>query len=89
MSKSRSSLVLRLLQRIDESITVPGWIKRRIEKYSVASKINFIILTAVLPMLFVLSMIFLGERLYEFHGVGIAFIALGIYLATVYGRRSS
>lgn len=51
--------MLRLLQRIDESITVPGWIKRRIEKYSVASKINFIILTAVLPMLFVLSMIFL------------------------------
>lgn len=59
MSETKSSLVLRLLQRIDESITVPGWIKRRIEKYSVASKINFIILTAVLPMLFVLSMIFL------------------------------
>ena len=40
MSETKSSLVLRLLQRIDESITVPGWIKRRIEKYSVASKIN-------------------------------------------------
>lgn len=36
----------------------------------------------------VLSMIFLGERLHEFHGTGIAFIALGIYLATVYGRGS-
>ena len=33
-----------------------------------------------------LSMIFLGERLYEFHGIGITLIALGIYLATVYGR---
>ena len=35
----------------------------------------------------VLSMIFLGERLHGFHGIGIAFIALGIYLATVLGRR--
>ncbi|MDS4068377.1 MAG: DMT family transporter, partial [Candidatus Competibacter sp.] len=35
----------------------------------------------------VLSMIFLGERLYAFHGVGIALIGLGIYLATVYGRK--
>ena len=34
----------------------------------------------------VLSMIFLGERLYGFHAVGIALIALGIWLATVYGR---
>lgn len=34
----------------------------------------------------VLSMLFLGERLYAFHGVGIALIALGIWLATVYGR---
>lgn len=59
MSDAKPSLALRLLHRIDERVTVPGWIKRRIEKYSVASKINFIILTAVLPMLFVLSMIFL------------------------------
>lgn len=35
----------------------------------------------------VLSMLFLGERLYGFHAVGIALIALGIYLATVYGRK--
>ena len=35
----------------------------------------------------ILSMIFLGERLYAFHGVGIALIGLGIYLATVYGRK--
>lgn len=34
-----------------------------------------------------LSMIFLGERLHGFHAVGIALVALGIYLATVYGRR--
>ena len=34
----------------------------------------------------VLSMIFLGERLYGFHAAGIALIALGIWLATVYGR---
>lgn len=34
------------------------------------------------------AMIFLGERLYAFHGVGIALIALGIWLATVYGRRA-
>lgn len=59
MSSQEGSFVLRALRRLDENITVPGWIKRRIEKYSVASKINFIILTAVLPMLFVLSMIFL------------------------------
>ncbi len=31
----------------------------------------------------VLAMIFLGERLYGFHGIGIALIAAGIYLATV------
>ncbi len=59
MNDREASLVIRVLRRVDASITVPGWIKRRIEKYSVASKINFIILTAVLPMLFVLSMIFL------------------------------
>jgi drug/metabolite transporter (DMT)-like permease len=35
----------------------------------------------------VLSMIFLGERLYAFHGVGIALIALGIWLATVYRNK--
>ena len=34
----------------------------------------------------VLAMIFLGERLHGFHGAGIALIAAGIYLATVYGR---
>ncbi|MDG4552006.1 MAG: DMT family transporter [Candidatus Contendobacter sp.] len=34
----------------------------------------------------VLSMLFLGERLYGFHAAGIALIALGIWLATVYGR---
>ncbi|AFM11587.1 SpoIIE family protein phosphatase [Turneriella parva] len=59
MSEPKPSLAIRLLQLLDERVSVPGWIKRRIEKYSVASKINFIILTAVLPMLFVLSMIFL------------------------------
>ncbi|MGB4948861.1 MAG: DMT family transporter [Candidatus Competibacter denitrificans] len=37
----------------------------------------------------VLAMIFLGERLYPFHGVGIALIALGIWLATVYRRRAA
>lgn len=36
----------------------------------------------------VLAMVFLGERLYPFHGVGIALIALGIWLATVYRRRA-
>lgn len=36
-----------------------------------------------------LSMIFLDERLYAFHGMGIALIALGIWLATVYGRKAS
>ncbi|MFO1372393.1 MAG: DMT family transporter [Candidatus Competibacteraceae bacterium] len=35
----------------------------------------------------VLSMLFLGERLCGFHAVGIILIALGIYLATGYGRR--
>ena len=59
MSSERRSLALRLLARIDERFKVPQFIRRRIEKYSVASKINFIILTAVLPMLFILSMIFL------------------------------
>jgi drug/metabolite transporter (DMT)-like permease len=34
-------------------------------------------------------MLFLGERLHDFHGIGIALIATGIYLATVHGRRSS
>ena len=37
----------------------------------------------------VLAMIFLGERLYAFHAAGIALIALGIWLATVYGRKPS
>lgn len=59
MSSERRSFALRLLARIDERFKVPQFIRRRIEKYSVASKINFIILTAVLPMLFILSMIFL------------------------------
>ena len=36
----------------------------------------------------VLSMIFLGERLYAFHAAGIGLIGLGIWLATVYGRKS-
>jgi len=36
----------------------------------------------------VMAMIFLGERLYAFHAAGIALIALGIWLATVYGRRA-
>ncbi|HPF58278.1 MAG TPA: DMT family transporter [Candidatus Competibacteraceae bacterium] len=35
----------------------------------------------------VLAMIFLGERLYAFHAAGIALIALGIWLATGYGRK--
>ncbi len=34
-----------------------------------------------------LAMIFLGERLYAFHAVGILLIALGIWLATLLGRR--
>lgn len=58
MSDSASRLT-RILRRLDERVSVPDWMRRRIEKYSVASKINFIILTAVLPMLFILSMIFL------------------------------
>jgi drug/metabolite transporter (DMT)-like permease len=37
----------------------------------------------------VLSMVFLGERLYGFHAAGIALIALGIWLATVYRRQPS
>ncbi len=37
----------------------------------------------------VMAMIFLGERLYAFHATGIALIALGIWLATVYGRKPS
>ena len=37
----------------------------------------------------ILSMIFLGERLYGFHGAGIALIALGIWLATVYRRKTA
>ena len=37
----------------------------------------------------VLSMIFLGERLYAFHAAGIGLIGLGIWLATVYGRKSN
>jgi drug/metabolite transporter (DMT)-like permease len=36
----------------------------------------------------VLSMIFLGERLYAFHAAGIGLIGLGIWLATVYRRKS-
>ena len=36
----------------------------------------------------ILSMLLLGERLYGFHAVGIALIALGIRLATVHGRRA-
>ncbi|MDS4026693.1 MAG: DMT family transporter [Candidatus Contendobacter sp.] len=35
----------------------------------------------------ILSQIFLGERLYGFHAAGIALIALGIWLATAYGRK--
>lgn len=35
----------------------------------------------------VLSMVFLGERLYGFHAVGIGLIGLGIYLTTVRGRH--
>jgi drug/metabolite transporter (DMT)-like permease len=37
----------------------------------------------------ILSMIFLGEQLYAFHGAGIALIALGIWLATGYGRKAN
>ncbi|MDZ7622245.1 MAG: DMT family transporter, partial [Candidatus Competibacteraceae bacterium] len=37
----------------------------------------------------VLAMLFLGERLYGFHAAGIGFIAAGIYLATVYGRKQA
>jgi drug/metabolite transporter (DMT)-like permease len=36
----------------------------------------------------VLAMIFLDERLYVFHAAGITLIALGIWLATVYGRKT-
>ena len=35
------------------------------------------------------SMLFLGERLYGFHWLGIALIALGIYLATVLRVRTA
>lgn len=35
----------------------------------------------------ILSMIFLGERLYAFHGLGIVLISIGIWLATVYRRQ--
>lgn len=59
MSNDASSRLTRILRKLDERVHVPDWMRRRIEKYSVASKINFIILTAVLPMLFILSMIFL------------------------------
>ncbi len=59
MSNEPSSRLTRLLRKLDDRVHVPDWMRRRIEKYSVASKINFIILTAVLPMLFILSMIFL------------------------------
>jgi len=58
-SEPKSSRVFRILRRLDERVHVPDWMRRRIERYSVASKINFIILAAVLPMLFILSMIFL------------------------------
>lgn len=37
----------------------------------------------------VLSILFLGERLYNFHFVGIALIALGIWLATLLKRAKS
>lgn len=37
----------------------------------------------------VLSMLFLGERLYTFHAVGIVLIALGIWLATIYRRNTN
>ena len=58
MKKQRTTLT-RLLALLDERIRTPQFIRKRIEKYSVASKINFIILVAVLPMLFILSVIFL------------------------------
>lgn len=58
MKRARASLA-RLFQLLDERIHLPQFIRQRIEKYSVASKINFIILVAVLPMLFILSVIFL------------------------------
>ena len=35
------------------------------------------------------SMLFLGERLYWFHWLGIALIALGIYLATALRVRTA
>ena len=59
MSADTTSRLTRILRKLDERVSVPDWMRKRIEKYSVASKINFIILTAVLPMLFILSMIFL------------------------------
>ncbi|MBX3723177.1 MAG: SpoIIE family protein phosphatase [Turneriella sp.] len=59
MSNDTASRLTRILRSLDERVHVPDWMRKRIEKYSVASKINFIILTAVLPMLFILSMIFL------------------------------
>ena len=37
----------------------------------------------------ILSMVFLDERLHAFHGVGVVLIALGIWLATMYGRRAA
>ncbi len=58
MNEQRTG-VSRLLALLDERIRTPHFIRKRIEKYSVASKINFIILVAVLPMLFILSVIFL------------------------------
>lgn len=36
-----------------------------------------------------LAMLFLGERLHAFHALGIALIALGIWLATVHGRAAA
>lgn len=57
--KQQHTGVSRLLALLDERIRTPQFIRKRIEKYSVASKINFIILVAVLPMLFILSVIFL------------------------------
>ncbi|MFZ5629206.1 MAG: SpoIIE family protein phosphatase [Spirochaetota bacterium] len=57
--KKRHTGLTRLLALLDERIRTPQFIRKRIEKYSVASKINFIILVAVLPMLFILSLIFL------------------------------
>lgn len=58
MKKQRTRMA-GLLALLDERIRLPKFMRGRIEKYSVAAKINFIILVAVLPMLSILSVIFL------------------------------